>query len=584
MLDAYHGACAAGLLLVALLVRVGVLLDLEGTLYFEGLTPDEDTYQRWATRIASGTDSTSFAPDFPRLPAQIFGAVYEVFGVDPQHLRNFNVILGTLLCALIYAITRVLYGKNAALVALALGALSESLAFYSATLLHTCLGLVLVGLLVLVIASCVQLPARAVAPRFLGAGALAGLLINVRGNAVVVALWMVPIAIQRARSGRSPWVGATLLALLGAGYVVAAGASGGLAGPRSAFNLYMGNNPDNPTPYFRPVRFTSSAPEYQTVGFVVEASRRAGYELSVAGAERFWIATVASSALAEPRATLAHLARKALAVLHSSPSDNNHDLRMFRERVPTLGIAWLPTWLLLALAVAGAAILPRDRRMAFGAAAFVSYAATLVVFFAGERLRVPLLVIALPFAAAAIVRLLESAAHERRARLLPFGVVVGLFALIAHLPLRGAGELSGPYNMHALLLLERHELEESARWYRRALLLDELDSPAARIGLASILQLRGELAQAVAVLRPVPDSHYEAASKQEWLGNLGLAQREPREAAQAYAKAIDFDASKQNAYKGLFIAYKMLGQSAKAQQIDDRLHALQERVRRIEAD
>jgi tetratricopeptide (TPR) repeat protein len=134
--------------------------------------------------------------------------------------------------------------------------------------------------------------------------------------------------------------------------------------------------------------------------------------------------------------------------------------------------------------------------------------------------------------------------------------------------------MSGPYNMHALLLLGRGELDESARWYRRSLGLDELDSPGARIGLAAILQKQGKLQEAVDVLEPLPDSHYEAASKQEWLGNLALLMREPRAAVAAYSKAIELDSSKRNAYQGLFIAHRMLGDTAAARAIDARLRSL----------
>lgn len=561
----------AGVLCAALAVRVLVLRGLSGTLYWDGLSPDEDTYHKWAARIAEGTDAAGFAPDFPRLPARVLGVLYGVLGADASYARWLNVALGVVLCALVYAIGRTLYGRAAGLLAAALAAFSESLAFYSATILHTMLGAVLTAALVLVAALSLQRPERFLRARFLAAGAVAGLLVNVRGNAVVLALLMLPIAFGAARAlGRRRRVLLPqLLAMLVCGYAATAVISGGLGGPRSAFNLYLGNNPDNPTPYFRPVRFTSSAPEHQATGFAREAARRTGEPLSLDGAERFWSRTVLDGALARPGAAGAHFASKLLAVIHRSPSDNNYDLRILRDLMPGLGLL-LPTWLLLALGISAALALQRDRRLALGAAAFALYAASVAVFFAGERLRAPLLVIALPYAGAGIVQL-ATAARAVRLRCLAALAALGL---LAHAPLRGASDLSGPYNMHALLLLGRGELDESARWYRRSLALEELDSPAARIGLAAIFQKQGRLAEAVQVLEPLPDTHYEAASKHEWLGNLALMMREPRAAVAAYAKAIELDSSKRNAYQGLFIAHRMLGEDDAARAIDARLRSL----------
>lgn len=569
MSERRHAALVAAVLLAALAVRVSMLRGLRGTLYWAGLSPDEDTYHKWAVRLVAGEDVAAFAPDFPRLPARVLAAVYELTGADSSHARWLNVALGVAACALIYAIGRVLYGRNVGLIAAVLAAFSESLVFYSATVLHTGLGVALAGAVVWVAASCLQSSERLVHARFAAAGLLLGLLINVRGNGVVLGLLMISIALLAARAAGRKLLAAQLLSLLACGYLVAASVSGGVSGPRSAFNLYMGNNADNPTPYFRPVRFTSSAPEHQATGFALEAARRVGEPLSLDRAERFWAATVLDEALADPGAALARGARKLFAVVHASPSDNNLDLRMFRGEIAALRIC-LPTWLLLALGIAGALVLPRDRRLAFGVAAALLYVATIVLFFAGERLRVPLLLIALPFAAAGISEVARAARSVR----LRWLVALAALALLAHAPLRGADDLSGPYNMHALLLLGRGELEESARWYRRSLALDELDSPGARIGLAAILQKKGGLEEAVKVLAPLPDTHYEAASKQEWLGNLALMMREPRAAVAAYAKAIELDSSKRNAYQGLFIAHRMLGEDAAARAIDARLRSL----------
>jgi 4-amino-4-deoxy-L-arabinose transferase-like glycosyltransferase len=573
-----HAALLAAALFVAFAIRLGVLLDLRDTVYLRGLSPDEDTYHRWAARIAGGEDVDAFAPDFPRLPAELYAAVYSAFGADPQHVRVLNVLLGVAICAIGYVIARMLYGRSAGLLAALLCAFSESLVFYSATLLHTNLGVLLLGLVIALGIWCAKDPGRFGRLAWLAAGACTGLLANVRANAVVVALLAVPLALVVARrtAGVRPWaVAAVLLALFAGGYAVSAQVAGGLAGPRFAFNLYMGNNPHNATPYFQPVRFTSSAPEHQTAGFVVEASRRADRELSLDEAERFWTGEVLQRAAEHPGAFLKHAAFKLLAIFHVSPSDNNLDLRVAGASLPALRFAWLPSWLVLALCIGGIPVLPRDGRLVAGAALFALYAATIVAFFAGERLRAPLLLVAAPYAAGGIAALLESPAARTRASLVRCGALFAGALVLARVDVPGSADLSSPTNTHALILLDQGDLDGAERWYRRSLALDGAASEGARIGLAAILQRRGRLDAAVAILEPLPDSHYEAASKHEWLGNLALASRRPADALRAFETAIRFDSSKQNAYKGAFIANRMLGRDAEAAAVDARLHRVQ---------
>ncbi len=578
--EARHPALLGATLLAALAIRIAVLNELGGTIYAAGLLPDENIYHRWAVQLAAGQAHAGFAGDFPRLPALIFGLVYSAFGVSALHLRVLNVVLGVATCGLAYVTGRSLYDRQVGLVSALLCAFSESLALYSATVLNTALGLFLFAALLALQAALLRRPDSHAVKKALGIGALSGLLVNARGNAAIVGLLAVPIAYlaKRERSASSkaalralsPWLGA-----LAAAYLLCAAATGGVLGPRSAFNLYFGNNPDNPTPYYRPVRFTSSEPERQAIGFIAEGSRRAGRELSAGEAERFWASTVLRHALARPGAFARRLGQKALAVLNRSPSDNDHDLRLFRELLPALRLAFLPTWLLLALGLALGCVLPFDRRLAYGAAAAGLYAATLLVFFTGERLRSPLILVAAPYAAAGLVQLARGWGSERRRAWLRAAAALAVLLLISGVRLEGAQDLSSVYNLHALTLFQAGDLPGAQRWYLRSLSLHGRDSPGARIGLAAILHQRGELEQAEAVLDAMPDDYYEAASKYEWLGNMELERRHAAAAASAYEKSLAIDSSRQNAYKGLYIAYRLEGNRKAAADADERLQRIE---------
>jgi 4-amino-4-deoxy-L-arabinose transferase-like glycosyltransferase len=572
-LDRHHAALVAATLFAAFVLRALVLIDLRKTIYARELAPDEDTYDKWARRLLDGSATADFAPDFPRLPAAVFSWVYRIFGADVLYLRALNLLLGVAICALAYACGRALYGKRVGLLAALLCAWSKSLVFYSVTALHTNLGLTLIGIAFCAAIASSLAAARLRAPALLVLGAACGLLVNVRANAALLALLAVPPLVAIAREGaRARVAAAKLAASFVAAYALCAALSGGIRGPAAGFNLYLGNNSENPTPYFRPVRFTSSAPERQALGFTIEASRRAGQDLTRSEAELFFACTVLADALAAPASALARFARKLHALVHASPSDNNQDPRVAGAELPTLAAACLPSWLLIALGVAAALALPLDRRLALGAGAFALYALSVVAFFAGERLRVPLVLLSAPYAAAGLERLAASRPlSSARSAALRAGLGLGALGVLAHAPLSGADDLSAALNMRALMAFDAGDLAAAERGYRRSLALKGLDSDGARIGLAAILQRQQRVDDAVAMLELVPDDYYEAASKYEWIGNLELARRRLPAAQSAYAAAIEIDSSRVNAYQGLYIALRLKGDVAAAAAVDRRL-------------
>jgi tetratricopeptide (TPR) repeat protein len=581
-----HALAMAGALALALLIRLTVRSELAQTIYGEALLPDEQTYHSWAVQLAKGIDDPSYARDFAPFPALVFASLYRLVGIASMHVRALNVALGVATCGLVYVTGRVLYGSRNGVLAALICALSESLALYSGTALNTTLGVFVFAALIAVQATALQWPMSSANLKAGAAGALSGLLANTRGNAAIVGLLLFPflyLALRCAgqtRNGALRSLRVPMLTFVVA-YSLSASLTGGLAGPPSAFNLFLGNNPDNPTPYFQPARFTSSAPEAQVFGFVVEASRRSGSSMSIDDAQAFWIAQIIGNAIDHPAATALHLGKKALAIINVSPSDNNHDLRIFRTLAPALSFAFLRTWFVFALACSSIFVLPRDRRLAFGVGVSVLYAATIVLFFAGERIRVPLVVVAAPFAAAALTGLV-TAVHKHEKHLLARSLaVVLLVGGIAHVPVEGSDDMTFAYNIHALTFFQVGDSDSAKRWYMKSLTEYGAASAGARIGLAAVLQRENEIATAIAMLTRMPDSHYEAANKYQWLGNLELAERAPDRAARAYEAAIAIDASRESTYKALYVAYRMLGDNDSANRVDGRLHDLIAQRKRV---
>jgi len=130
-------------------------------------------------------------------------------------------------------------------------------------------------------------------------GILSGLLITVRGNYVAIMPAFIFIVLLFHRPAKSYFKFSSIqITCLCIGLIIAISpfvvrnykVAGKLilVPSQAGFNLYLGNNPDNKIPYYRPVSFASSSPFYQGTHFTIEASRRVGRKLSPSEASDYW--------------------------------------------------------------------------------------------------------------------------------------------------------------------------------------------------------------------------------------------------------------------------------------------------------
>lgn len=579
-----HGVALFAVIAVAAIARAVAFNDLRGSIYFRGLLPDEGVYDGWARAIASGSE-LAYLCDFPRLPALIFAGVYRLLGADQAYARGFDVVVGVAAVAAIYACGAELGGRRVAIVAGGLAALSRGLVFHSVTLHTTALSILLAASVLWAVLRAVARPERRSPLKAALCGALLGLAVNVRPNLAVLLpvvaalLWF---AARRAKVASRTRVLA--LAALGLAYVGCAVTSGGVVGPAFGFNLYLGNDPSNPEPFFRPAPFAASDPSRQSVGFTLEASRREGRVLTSDEANSYFAHVVLAAAKRAPGAFVHKLAQKALLVLHHEVPANNHNFGFLAGQLPSLRAPWVADWLLLVLGVLGLAFGSSSNARMAGRWIAGAYAASLVLFFVEERLRAPLIAMLVPFAALAVVQGWErfspiakrGSDQQERASATPTPwpllASAALLCALSWWPLPGADGLSTAYNLHALLLYDANRLEEAERFYRRSAELGEQDSPGAYLGLAAIYEQRGDWKRALLTLAKVPDRDYKAAAKYQVAGNIAAEQKMLREASIAYEKALALDGSILPIYRPLSIVYQLLGQNERAKDVIERGH------------
>jgi 4-amino-4-deoxy-L-arabinose transferase-like glycosyltransferase len=550
------GLLLAAILVIAAAARVAALLSLKGTIYFDALLTDERAYHEWALKIADGTYRSSAVYELAPLPAYVMALVYTLFGADVLYVRILNLVLGVASCALVYAVGRELAGRAVGLVACLAAALYQQLVFYSIVPLKESLSVfctaACAALLLRLLREDRAVPGRPWAAA-LGAGllgAIAGLSVNVRGvNAALVPVIAIFAVLGPRGPGRTRVQRALFAAAFAAGLALAVApvavrnyrASGQLAlsTAQTGRNLYFGDDPDNPTPYYRPARFASSVPGEQAVQFAIEASRRAGRSLDQEESSAFWTREIAARAAAHPAAFLEKLGLKALALLNRFESSDHYHVGFLARFAPFFRLPFLELWLILPLGLAGMiALARRSRGHAALAALAATYAATLVLFAVNARYRLPLVVALIPFAAAGAFHLARAVAERRVGAAVAFAGTAALFGAIEFLPLPGAGDLSGYASTHALLLDGRGEREAAVRMWDEASRMRGAFSPIADLFLAGKAADRGDLREAFRRARSIPDASFAAAAKHALLGDLHQRAGDGRRAAAEYERSL----------------------------------------------
>lgn len=542
---------------LALVMRLIALDSLQDSVYGAQLLPDEDLFHQLATRLASG-ESAPLVADFPTLPAHVFAVGYRLFGSTPLSTRGLNVALGVILCGLTFVCARRLFDARAGLLAALLCAISQSLSYYSVSAHKTMLGLCFTMTLVVLLIELWKGRERMLVPMALLLGLCLLAVFHVRANAVLLGL-LSPVMLRWREPRLPPARIAMLLGLIVAGGLGGALLSGASGGPRGSWDLYIGNHKANDSPYPAPVRFASSMPSRLSVGFVIEAARQQGRPLNEQEAAAHFRQLTYQELSGAPGWAVQHAAQKLLALAHSSTRDANQDVSFLTQVLPGLRLSPLPSWLLIALGLAGLFGLQRSPEQRFGVLLIGAYALGPLAFFVDERLRAPLLPVAACFAAGGLLHV-----RETRQPIAP-ALTLLVTAALAHAPLAGARDRSRAFNMHATILLDAGRTQEASEYYHRSVEAGTESSSGGHLGLAAIAHAAGNLKSAQQHLLAVQDTYVEAASKWEWLGVLALDRHDYKAADDAFAHATDIDGSRLNAYKGRYIAQRKLGDPVGAQ-------------------
>ena len=564
-------AFLSGILFLALLLRMAALKDLSGSIYFDFLLWDERIYHEWAKKIADGSFTSRAVYEFSPLFAYLAAGIYRLFSPDVLYIRILNIVFGVFTCWIVYLLGSAIADRRTGLLACLVAALYKPFIFYSIVPLKDILAVALFALACYLSVIALKhddlygmppLPAgpggripllfrkHRLACITASLGVAAGLLLNVRPNAVILIPVFALLILWYGKKSGTPLkkiLSGLLLYVLGLSLAVSpfvirnirVAGEFALTTSQAGFNLYLGNNLKNPDPYYRPVPFASSSPFEQGIQFTIEASRREGRKLSPREASSHWNREVFQLALAQPADCALKLAQKTLVLFNRFEACDHYDIDFISRFVPFFQFPLVSFWLILPLGMAG--VIQRGIRNDRGRMLLTIlffYGATLIVFFTTARYRLLIPVILIPFAALGVTEIFSSLRNRQYRKTILSGGIIAIFLIIGFLPIRATDDKTAYYNTHAIILDSRGFGEEAIRYWKASSEMNRPYSAFANLSLAAKYYQRGKIPEGSFYLEKIPDDSFAAAAKYELTGDLMIHRKEAGKAVAAYERSL----------------------------------------------
>jgi hypothetical protein len=336
------------------------------------------------------------------LYAWLVGLTYAALGPDVRFVLAWQLVIGVLANALVWLVARRIFGGLVAALAGGLALLCGTLLYFEMQLLRESL-LVASSLLLVWLLTPTPRPPR---PAFcFGLGAAGALALLLKTS---LALWLLPALAVRGLAGRRDGRDAVTRAAavaLGAALVFA---------PVLARNVAVGAPPLGLSGVGAMTFVNANAGDFPgDAGAFI--SRHAGAILTDADGRLLPAARAALRTHAGVGTYARQLARKLGAVLHWYEIPNNANFYAYRQSAPILALP--VTFLVVAPPALVGLVLARRRAGAWPLYLMVAgNVATMLVFYPLSRFRAPLLAGLVPFAAFALVAVVDLAASGRRAR------------------------------------------------------------------------------------------------------------------------------------------------------------------------
>jgi len=495
------GHVVALLFLVALGLRLFHLHEIQlHDPFFTIASVDGAIYDAWAREILAGDwlgEGVLFlGPLYPTFMA----AVYALFGVSLPALKAVQAVIGAGACVLVWGLTRELFDRRVAALAGTIAALYGMQIFYGGTVM-------IVNLQIPLVVGCVWATLRALRrPTFPG-WALCGLLLGLSALArqtilllaPIVALWILfgmagPLSFGR-RFAFGATFGLVILALI-LPFTVRNYVAGGdlvLLNSTGGANFYMGNQPTADGTWQLPSigsKHRVDNPQAMRDAFRRAAEEATGRTLKPSETSSYWLGRGMDEIRADPARWLRLEARKFGLFWNAFEVWNNRSVEVSERfssilRLPLVRFGVLAPFGLLGLALSAR----RWREFVPLHGAIASYLASALIFFVLSRYRLPATVLMIPFAAFAVVDLIDRLRDRDFRASAVRAVAIVILAFLVHLPLASENRMHMAYYNLGNKYRELERWDEAVEAYR-----DSLTENSRAISTQNNLALTFELA------------------------------------------------------------------------------------------
>jgi tetratricopeptide (TPR) repeat protein len=556
------------LFVVGFAVRLGYVLEIDGTEWGRVLVGDATAYDAWARAIAGGDwigrEVFYQAPLYP----YVLAVIYAVAGPSALAVRVVQAALGGASCVLLAGAGRRFFSRGVGAAAGLVLALYGPAIFFTGLVHKMALDLFFTTFLLFALARVDAAderegPARGRARWLLVSGAALGCLALTRENALAwLPVLLVWVAVRARGQGGVAAARAAGWLLVGSLFVLGpvAARNAALGGvplvttSQAGVNFYLGNNAEADGTY-APLRFGHGSFAQERQDAIELAEQASGRALSPAEVSRYWSHRAWGWISAHPGAWLRLLARKWLLVWSAGEIPDSDEPAVYRDESLVLRVTWrLSFGVLTPLGLVGiGACLVERRRVGLLVALLLVSAASTAAFLVFGRYRVPMVPLLVLFAVVGAARLV-ALARERppRPRALAASLaLLSVAALAARFPHdeRPDPRAMAHYNL-GVTLEGQGEAARAADAYRAALVANPSFTEA-HVNLGALLARGGDLEGAIReetdALREKPDD----PTAQTDLANALLQSGRPEEAEPHYRAALRLDPDFPSARAGL---------------------------------
>ena len=488
---------------VAFTLRLVYLFQIATIPLFEDLAGDARTYYEWGQRIAAGdwlgTGVFYQAPLYP----YFLGILQFLFGENLWLVRLIQITLGAVSCSLIFLIGQQLFSRQAGIISGFILAGYGPALFFDGLVEKSVLDLLLLTIILFLIFCA----ADGLTAKWLGAGAVLGLLALSRENALilvpVVPCWIALSsrsisATSRLRQTGLFFAGLTLVLLPVGLRNLALGGEFKLTTSQLGPNFYIGNNPAADGTY-NSIRSTIGEPQLEGPDAKRLAERALQRNLSPGEISNYWLGKSFEYIKEEPADWLRLLAKKWILVWNAREIEDSDDFYIYRQWSSLLSvIGRLNHFGILApLAAAGLLLtLGQWRQLWLLYAMILALAASVAGFYVFGRYRFPLVPLLLLFAGAGLIEIISFYKQGRWRPLLGTIAVFCAFAIFTNWPVfEFSGPGAGGYNNLSNAYYKQGKVEQAIQSALKAIEV-EPSYGVAHYNIGNLYAGRGEFALA----------------------------------------------------------------------------------------